>query len=343
MKKITFHERQHINRLLQQQGSVKYIFDEFVKKTGYYLTQFVEPGNMSLWTRNKHIEKMLDSELKILHDKLVQNISDFTTDAWNRSHANTDEIIEAFIKDLPISKIVKEGMFARNAEGLQTFLKRKVDGLTFSERVWKLADGAKENIEFYLESGLATGRRADLISQDIRQLLQNPDRRFHRIRNKDGKLVPSAPMKDYNPGRGVYRSSYKNAMRLAVTNTNAMYRQTDCERWSQLDFIKGIKIQRSSSASEPCVICDPLAGKYPKDYVFKGWHPWCICYAVPILMDEDAFMDALNNDDFSGVDYIKDIPTESRVFFQKELEKKSVTLDSYLFKDNRKYFQNPLK
>lgn len=339
MERLSFHEKQHLERLIQQEGSVKYIFDEFVRKTGVHLSQWVDTGSNDLWIRNKTIERRMESELSGLREKLVSNINSYTTDAWKRSHAKVDELVEAYIKDLSVSKLVKEGMFARNAEALQTFLKRKVEGLNISERVWAIADGAKENIEFYLESGLATGRRADQISQDIRQLLKDPDRRFHRIRNKDGKLVPSAPMKDYNPGQGVYRSSYKNAMRLAVTNTNSMYRQTDCERWSQLDFIKGIRIQRSKSTTYgDCVICDPLAGDYPRDYMFRGWHPFCICFATPILMDEDDFMDALINEDFSGVDYIKDLPADARNFFQDQLAKKNVTTDSYLFKDNKKYF-----
>nr|WP_319268337.1 hypothetical protein [uncultured Draconibacterium sp.] len=339
MPNLSFHEQQHLNRLIQQEGSVKYIFDNFVRRCGIHLERWKEINSGGLWSGNETIKKKIQQELDDLQKKLVFNIENYTSDAWKRSHTKTDDLIESYIKDLPITKLVQDGMFARNAEALQTFLKRKVDGLTISDRVWDITKGAQKNIEYYLESGLATGRRADLISQDIRQLLKDPDRRFHRVRNKDGKLVPSAPMKDYHPGQGVYRSSYKNAMRLAVTNTNAIYRQTDCERWSQLDFIKGIRIQRSKSTTYgSCVICDPLAGDYPKDYVFSSWHPWCICFATPILMADDDFMDALINDDFSGVDYIKDIPISSRNFFEEQLQKKNVTLDSYLFKNNQKFF-----
>ena len=30
-------------------------------------------------------------------------------------------------------------------------------------------------------------------------------------------------------------------------------------------------------------ICDELKGKYPKDFKFTGWHPFCRCFAVPFL------------------------------------------------------------
>ncbi len=34
-------------------------------------------------------------------------------------------------------------------------------------------------------------------------------------------------------------------------------------------------------------ICDVLAGKYPKDFKFVGWHPNCRCYTTFILMTDE--------------------------------------------------------
>ena len=96
----------------------------------------------------------------------------------------------------------------------------------------------------------------------------------------------------YHPGRGVYRSAAKNARRLAVTEVNAAYRKADAERWGALDFVVGVEVR--TSGNHTCLgsdgkphpfrdICDELAGRYPKDFVFSGWHPQCRCHAVPIL------------------------------------------------------------
>lgn len=336
---LSFHEQQHIQKLLQQQGSIKYIFDGFVRRCGIHMEGWKDEGGSGVWARNKAIEKRIDQELKDLHSKLLRNIEMYTSDAWKRSHSKTDELVSEFIKDLPLNKLVKDGMYARNEEVLKTFLKRKVDNLSLSDRVWQLADGAKVNIEHYLQSGLATGRSAALISQDIRQVLKEPDRRFHRVRNKDGKLVPSAPMKNSLPGQGVYRSSYKNALRTAVTNTNEMYRITDHDRWQSLDFILGVEIKRSGSNKGPCSICNPLVGKYPKDFVFKGWHPWCICVATPIMQDEDAFMDSLfeeNSGTPAGT--IQDMPKGARDYFNEKIKDGKLSKDSYLLKENKSFF-----
>lgn len=39
-----------------------------------------------------------------------------------------------------------------------------------------------------------------------------------------------------------------------------------------------------------------MAGTYPKEFVFTGWHPFCICLATPILMNHDEFAEYLLND-----------------------------------------------
>ena len=52
---------------------------------------------------------------------------------------------------------------------------------------------------------------------------------------------------DFHPGRGVYRSSYMNARRLAATETNIAYRTADHLRWQKMDFVVGIEIVLSNN------------------------------------------------------------------------------------------------
>lgn len=100
-------------------------------------------------------------------------------------------------------------------------------------------------------------------------------------------------MQDYTPGQGRYRSSYKNALRVAATETNQAYHTADYERWQKQDFVLGIEVHRSKSNKGPCKICDPMIGRYPKDYKFKRQHPWCICFAVPIMLEGNDCIDYL--------------------------------------------------
>jgi len=110
-----------------------------------------------------------------------------------------------------------------------------------------------------------------------------------RVRDEHGQLQLSKRAKEFHPGAGVYRSSYKNARRLAVTETNMAYHKADNERWRQLDFVLGYEVQVSGTNPNVCPLCMELAGKYPKEFEFVGWHPHCRCHAVPIMEDIDSF------------------------------------------------------
>lgn len=335
---LTFYEKQHIQRLLQQEGSVKFIYDDFIRSVSSHMSKWVDSGNGQVWSRNASIEKAIEKELVKLHGNLLSNIDQFTKDGWNRSDIKTDDLITQFVGEISISKTLKDGLFARNTEALRAFQTRKIDNLTISDRVWNTVGTAKQNIEYYLQSGISTGRASVLISQDMRQLLANPDRLFHRIRNANGKLVPSAPMAAYHPGQGIYRSSFMNAKRLAVSETNGAYRSADFERWSKMDIVLGVQVSRSASARGACDVCDPLAGKYPKDFKFWSWHPFCICVATPILMSEDEFMNYLADGSLPKGSAITDLPDEARVYMQDKLDGGKVNMNSYLFVDNQKFF-----
>ena len=350
MSSLSHHDKQHVLRLLNQEGQVKRIFDDFTRRSGLILTKWAEKNTDNVWIRNATLEKQIDNLLTELHDNLLININNNTTGAWEASNLKNDDLLKAFIKDLALPEIIgksryeklEQGMFSRNMDALKAFQQRKIDGLTLSDTVWKSVEGAKENLEYYLSSGISTGRPAASISQDIRQLLQDPDKRFRRIKNDEGKLILSKPMQDYHPGQGLYRSSYKNALRVAATETNQAYHTADYERWSNQGFVLGIEVHRSKSNKGPCAICDPMVGRYPKDYKFKGQHPWCICFAVPIMLEGDEYIDYLLTGVVPEDKIIKTVP-QSAIDF---VNAKEANKNQWFVKENSQYFgtqETPLK
>lgn len=342
MSNLSFHDKQHVLRLLQQQGQVKRIFDDFTRRSGLLLTKWTEKSADNVWVRNATLEKQIDNLLTELHDNLLSNIQNNTTGAWEASNLKNDELLTAFIKDMALPELIgksrfeelEKGMFSRNMEALKAFQQRKIEGLTLSDTVWKSVDGAKQNLEYYLSSGISTGRPAASIASDIRQLLQDPDKRFRRVRNDEGKLILSKPMENYNPGQGRYRSSYKNALRIAATETNQAYHTADYERWQKQDFVIGIEVFRSKSNKGPCKICDPMVGRYPKGYKFKGQHPWCICQAVPIMLEGEDFIDFLMSGEIPEEMMIKDVPQSAIDFVNAQKENQ----EQWFVKENKQYF-----
>ena len=177
----------------------------------------------------------------------------------------------------------------QRSQAVAGFAQRKVGGLDLSQRVWNITDTFHKEVETAMDIALRDGTPANRLATDLKQYLKYPDKLFRRVRNEHGQLQLSKRAKEFHPGAGVYRSSYKNARRLAVTETNMAYHKADNERWRQLDFVLGYEVQVSGTNPNVCPICVELAGKYPKEFEFVGWHPHCRCHAVPIMEDIDSF------------------------------------------------------
>ena len=221
-----------------------------------------------------------------------------TAAEWRAACDKNDAFLKSILRTSRLTPEEAEQYQARNLEALQSFQQRKVEGLGLSQRVWKYVGDIKDTIELGIDVGLGEGRSAQQLSKDLRQCLQQPDKLFRRVRDKYGNLRLSKAAALYHPGQGVYRSSARNAQRLARTEVNMAYRQAEYLRWQQLDFVVGIRIWLSNNHTvldskgrpQPLVdICDELKGDYPKTFRFVGWHPQCRCQVTPILADYDEY------------------------------------------------------
>lgn len=327
-------ERRLRRMLWAQENGLEAIFNDFTSKSSIALAKYTPPKKGAVWYRNTSIEGAINKHLITLHEDLNAYLLSQSATAWNLAADKTDLLVKDFIKNIALSDVVKEGLFTRNLDALKTFQQRRVGDMNLSGRVWKVCGQAKENLELYLQSGVGTGRSATQISGDVRGLLQNPDKRFRRVRDPEtGKLKPSRPMANYHPGQGVYRSSYQNALRMTRTETNMAYRLSDQERWKKLGFITGYEVKLS--ASHPVEdICDYMAGEYPKTFVFGGWHPSCRCYSIPVLASEDAFVEHLREDTLI-TGHVKNIPQKAKNYVTKHTEQfKNWTNPPYWLKDN---------
>lgn len=335
---------------------------------------------------SKRLSEQANAILRALYSSVYNEIKGGVIAEWGNANKSCDALITSIF-----GKKVKEDnhyarYFARNKESVDAFFKRKSEygGLNLSQRVWKYVGDFKTEMEMALSVAMGEGKSAATISREVRKYLQRPDMMFRRFRVKtgeqdifdaDGNIVGKEPvygrvwkrkvvdavtgnvswqtvnLKDYSFGRGVYRSSYKNAMRLARTETNMAYRTADQERWRQLDFVIGYRVVLSDNHPEPN-ICNDLSAKrgekgsrgvYPKDFVFKGWHPQCRCYVVPILADEkefDKIQEAILNDE--PIPESKSVIREPNKYFQdwwKSNKSRVAEAQSlpYWVKDNPKY------
>ena len=236
------------------------------------------------------VKAVMQDATKQLASRMITTIETGSKKQWLFACEKNDGFISSIMDTSKLSKARLKKMQDRNLEALQAFQERKIDGMNLSQRVWKYVGQYKEQLESALDVGLGDGRSAQQLARDVKQNLNEPNRLFRRVRDKRGNLVLSKAARAFHPGRGVYRSSVKNAQRLTRSEINMAYRESDWQRWQSLDFVVGFEIHRSNH--EPlcdCDLCEKLVGRYPKTFRFKGWHPQCMCYAVPILMDEETF------------------------------------------------------
>lgn len=240
-------------------------------------------------------------------EEIAQSISNNVDKEWEIAEQSGQELTSDFLRstyeDVSNAPAALQARYFRNnTEAHDAFLARTIGGMGLSERVWRLTAQCRQEMEMAIDIGLGEGQSAQEMSRSIRKYLKEPDKLFRRVRDKHGNLVLSKAALAYHPGQGVYRSSYKNALRLTVTEGNMAYRTADHLKWQQLDFVVGIKIGLSNNHTLNGVpfhdICDELAGRYPKDFKFTGWHPFCRCIATTILMtpeefkaNEEAFLD----------------------------------------------------
>ena len=286
--------------------------------------------------------------LRNMYSRVYQAIRTGIQKEWMFASENNDELVKSVFGDSSIEDNHFARYFLRNREAMDAFFARKTEGLDLSQKVWKYTSQYKGELEGTLDLAIGEGIPANRLASQIQQYLQDPDRWYRRFRVKVGEDEDGNPIysriwkrrifdqedgiykwinddpKHYHPGQGVYRSSYRNAQRLARSETNIAYRSADFERWQQLDFVVGVEIKLSNNHPEPD-ICDQLKGIYPKDFKWTGWHPNCRCYMVPVLAKDeelDEMIDKILSGEEPGnlsVDSSNEV-TEAPESFKKWLE-----------------------
>jgi len=280
-----------------------------------------------------------------LAKNLQRNILIGNQTAFSVANKKADELINYIHARTGIPKRVLDLYDPQRTNALAAFQSRKENGLSLSDRVWKIAQQSRQEIEMSIDIGLGQGKSAAQLSRHVREHLNEPDRLFRRVRDKRGQLQLSKNALAFSPGQGVYRSSYKNAMRLTRTENNMAYREADFQRWNALSFVVGVQVSVSNNP-KVCPICAQLQGKYPKGFKFVGWHPQCRCFAIPILMTDREFekmsIAALNAEEVPEIrsrNAVQRIPTDARQWFRDNAGRiANYASLPYFIRDNPEHF-----
>ena len=345
MVAITFDsnkfDRKQSRMLSKSKKSLDKLYETFYKEVARIgaTTGFDDPERDFFLKDYPKADKAMQSLLRKLCDRITGLIEDGCQKGWSISNAKNSALINALGNIVPDRKDFINRINMRSESALNSFQDRKVNGLGLSERVWKSQQQVKGQIELALELGLAEGKSAPTLSRDVRSYLREPEKLFRRVRDKKGHLRLSKSAAAYHPGQGVYRSSYKNALRMTVTENNIAYRTADFVQQQEMDFVIGIEIRLSDN--HPCDdICDDLAGVYPKKFKFTGWHPFCRCYTIPKLAEREelnkwARMSKEERDGYHFKGEARSMPKKFTDWVDRNAERiKSAKSLPYFIKDN---------
>jgi hypothetical protein len=312
---VTGYDDEHFKRTEAYVKKVRNIYNAAIRdaaRLGVSLNH--KPEDPFFFKNFPGVKKRMEKLFEEVANSIQAVIEDAVSDEWEFANDKNDDLVKSVLKTDNFNARALARLLGRNREAKEKFAERKSGGLGLSDRVWNNTKQFRSELEMGLELGIAEGKSADQISRDIRQYLENPDKLFRRVRDERGVLRLSQHAKEYKPGQGVYRSSYKNAMRVARSETNMAYRTADNARWQTLDFIVGYEVRRSNNVFK-CDVCESLKGRYPKSFLFRAWHAQCRCHVVSILATDKEINELevkmLNGDDtsdFVSTNQVKDMP-----------------------------------
>lgn len=298
------------------------------------------------------VNEVLNSYTKEQQDIILSGINTAIVKSFKANEAKFGEF----------SRYTNQAIIEMRNAAKNAFIESRMkpeQGLSLSQKVWNYTQQGKAEFEAgmseILEEGLLSGTSAEELGRKLRSKLKHPDmvyKRYHLKKmtaqgKKDvvewrRKVVDSEGKVRYvkedleKVGRGVYRSSRKNALRLAATEINMAYRYADYVRWNSEPFVVGFRIQLSENHTlngKPFYdMCDELVGVYPKTFKWAGWHPRCRCIATSILVSREEMekISDLPDDEYRNYrspNLVKKMPKAYDEYVKKEKDRILASMD----------------
>ena len=265
-------------RLAGYMMRVRSIYDRLNEKAAM-LVESVGYDGLAEFSFNDYPE--IEREVKLLLSQFVGELQTLiysgTSSEWRSSNTFQDAVADKALKyyRAQVHRVRFKHYYRDNNDQLKSFLQRKENGLNLSSKLWNQSKNYKEALEATISTAIEKGMSAVTLSKRLSKYLN------------DWPSLQADYQEKYGKATNIHDCEYRS-LRLARNEISMAYRSAEQARWRQFDFILGYKIKLSDSHPR-YDICDDLAGDYPKDFKFRGWHPNCLCYTVPIVMSEDEY------------------------------------------------------
>jgi len=232
------------------------------------------PGNLG--TLFKQIEK----EMTALNNRLTRSAKTMIGKGTRQAVIDTKASLAMFRGKLKGGAKVgmKAEVFNKVWKRAMAKINKGYRGISLSENIWDLHRTTYKDIRRVITTGYADQKYVHEIMNEIRGFLYLSEADMRTTYWKEF-------YKRNPPGRGRYKSAYKNMDRLIRTEVTRGYREATAEYAKQKKWAKGVKWHRTSGTEE-CGECDEYEssdlyglgdGVYPPDALPVS-HPQCMCY-----------------------------------------------------------------
>ena len=355
MARMNKYEARHIRNVEAYKREVQKIFDEATKEALRMGIRFdADTGKPFSFDDYPATKRKFEALMAKMHQRLIAVVRGGVDAEYELAQDSAGAQIRSVFPALSAIQISEQLRRLANINAKAAFEQRRKRGLGLSDKVWQYTGQYKQELEMALDIGIGEGKSAQALSREVRRYLKQPNMLFRKVRDKHGVLHLSKRAKAYHPGRGVYRSSVKNALRMVATETNIAYRSADYLNTKASPWIVGIRIvlsnnhtcKDSQGVAQPFTdICDKLAGRYPKDFKFTGWHPNCRCH-IEYIHKTDAEVERDTRRMLRGEkpieaheskNYVGELPKSFKDWYDSNKERISRSKTTpYFIEDNKK-------
>lgn len=312
-------------RLAGYMMRVRNIYDGLNEKAAM-LVESVGYEGLAEFSFNDYPE--IEREVKLLLSQFVGELQTLiysgTSSEWKSSNTFQDAVANKALKyyRAQVHGDKFKHYYRDNGDQLKAFLQRQENGLNLSSKLWNQSKNYKEALEATISTAIEKGMSAVTLSKRLSKYLN------------DWPSLQADYQERYGKATNIYDCEYRS-LRLARNEISMAYRSAEQARWQQFDFILGYKIKLSDSHPR-YDICDDLAGDYPKDFKFRGWHPNCYSDDTQVLTNhgwrlfkdvrwEDVIFSlnpSTHNVEWVGIDDMQEYESNGKMyhFFNKSLD-----------------------
>ncbi len=339
MKPGSTSEKEYLlNQLNAIEKTLKKQFGETYKQAINLgeIRNVINSGDSFSFDKNPSAKKKVDSMLKTLQGNLTNTVSQYSQTVGRVATQTAKEGVKASVSPSKkeqdfVDKLSDDAMKDARKSASESAGEAKM-----SSSVWNFDDYSKKEIQAIINAGIRKGLTVQGIADSVTPYLNNPlledaEPEFQKIQTP----------------KGVYKSAYKNALRLARTEVMRAYDEAEWNSYQNDPMVVGFEVKTSNNHTVlihgkrvPLKdMCDQLAGKYPKSFKFTGWHPQCRCTMLPITIGADELGDLMeaqeNGEEFVSKNTVSELPENFNEWYDANKDRFSANNEPWFLSENK--------